>query len=109
MAVERRSAERRRYVRGTKTAPAAQTPSESSANRSMVPSGSPANEPPDAKAPRNAIAAFIAQILGQPGQKRGLRGGPETLKTARSTYLETNWSGPSDRRPRPGRITRTEI
>ena len=43
------------------------------------------------------------------GAGSGLRGGPETLDRARSTYLETEWSGPADRRPRPGRITKTEI
>jgi hypothetical protein len=87
----------------------AQTPSDAAADRSTVPVGSSRNEPPDVKSLRIAIAAFIAQILGQPGQKLGLRGGPETLKKARTTYLATNWSGPSDRRPRPGRITKTEI
>ena len=52
---------------------------------------------------------FAAQVLGQGGQKRGLRGGPETLDRARSTYLGTEWSGPADRRPHPGQITKTEI
>ncbi len=54
-------------------------------------------------------AAYAAQIMGQGGQKRGLRGGRETLDRARSTYLETEWSGPSDRRIAVGRITKTEI
>jgi len=54
-------------------------------------------------------AAFAAQVMGQGGQKRGLRGGPETLDHARTTYLETEWSGPADRRPAPGRIAKTEI
>jgi hypothetical protein len=61
------------------------------------------------EAPRRGFGAFAAQILGQGGQKRGLRGGPETLDHARATYLETEWSGPADRRPSPGRITKTEI
>ena len=47
--------------------------------------------------------------MGQGGQKRGLRGGPETLDHARTAYLETEWSGPADRRPPPGRIAKTEI
>jgi hypothetical protein len=58
---------------------------------------------------RRGFGAFAAQILGQGGQKRGLRGGPETLQQARATYLETEWSGHADRRPQPGRITKTEI
>jgi hypothetical protein len=68
----------------------------------------PADEP-DPKARRSALAAFAAQLIGQGGQKRGLRGGAETLDQARATYLETEWSGPSDRRLQTGRITKTEI
>ena len=41
--------------------------------------------------------------------KRGLRGGKEVLDTARSTYLKTEWSGPSDRRPREGLVTKTKV
>lgn len=67
----------------------------------------PADEP--APAQPAGPAAFAAQVMGQGGQKRGLRGGPETLDHARTTYLETEWSGPADRRPAPGRITKTEI
>ena len=65
-------------------------------------------EQPDPRE-RNGFVAFVAQVLGQPGEKRGLRGGPETLEKARSAYLETEWSGPSDRRDQRGRITETEI
>ncbi len=57
----------------------------------------------------NGFVAFVAQVLGQPGQKRGLRGGAETLEKARSAYLEAEWSGPSDRRIVRGKITKTEI
>lgn len=56
-----------------------------------------------------AASSFAAQILGQPGQKRGLRGGEETLNLARSTYMETEWSGGADRRIRRGRMTRTRV
>ncbi len=66
----------------------------------------PKLEPPRSR--RGAFAAFAAQMMGG-GQKRGLRGGQETLDKARTTYLETEWSGPADRRPRPGRITKTEV
>ena len=62
---------------------------------------------PPALATKPAI--FAAQLLGQDGQKRGLRGGPETLDKARASYLGTEWSGPADRRPAAGRITKTEI
>ncbi len=61
------------------------------------------------KAGLDQVAEFAAQLMGQKGQKRGLRGGPETLDKARSTYLGAEWSGLADRRPQAGRITKTEI
>ena len=79
-----------------------------SANTLPVPVEPPAAEAAAPRSRRAAFAAFAAQILGG-GQKRGLRGGPETLEKARSTYLETEWSGPADRRLRSGRITKTEV
>ncbi len=51
---------------------------------------------------------YAAQLLGG-GEKRGLRGGPETLDRAKSTYLRSEYSGPNDRRPAPGHVTKTEI
>jgi hypothetical protein len=50
-----------------------------------------------------------AQILGQDGVKRGLKGGQPVLDQARTAYLETKYSGPADRRPRRGLITKTEL
>lgn len=50
-----------------------------------------------------------AQILGQPGQKRGLRGGKPVLDQARAAYLDAEWSGSADRRLRRGALTKTEI
>lgn len=58
---------------------------------------------------RGAFAAFAAHLMGQSGQKRGLRGGQEVLDAARSTYLGTEYSGPADRRPKAGLIKKTEI
>lgn len=43
------------------------------------------------------------------GEKRGLKGGTETLNRAKSTYLSSEYSGENDRRPRAGLITRKEI
>jgi hypothetical protein len=105
MTEERRIADRRRFVR---RAPE----SDPMAGRALVPvepQPQARAEPRDPKPRRANPAPFTAQVLGQGGQKRGLRGGPETLDKARSTYLETEWSGPADRRPHPGRITKTEI
>ena len=51
---------------------------------------------------------YAAQVLSG-GEKRGLRGGAETLGRAKSTYLKSEYSGSNDRRPAPGRVTKTEI
>ena len=58
---------------------------------------------------RAAAGAYDAQVLGQDGVKRGLRGGQEVLNNARSTYLNNEFSGPNDRRPPKGVITKKEI
>lgn len=67
------------------------------------PSAKPATVPPPPE------AAFAAQVLGQPGKKRGLKGGVEVLDNARSTYLSREYSGARDRRLRPGVCKATEI
>lgn len=53
--------------------------------------------------------SFAAQLFGQPGRKRGLKGGPPVLTEARSAYLEAEFSGTFDRRPQAGKITKTKI
>ncbi len=58
---------------------------------------------------RGFFSAFAAHLMGQSGQKRGLRGGQEVLDAARSTYLGTEYSGRADRRPKAGLIKKTEI
>ena len=52
---------------------------------------------------------FDAQLLTQGTVKRGLRGGKEVLDAARTSYLKAEWSGPADRRPRKGMLTKTKI
>ena len=69
----------------------------------------PAGNEPHAPEKRPTLAGLQAQLLGQPGQKRGLKGGSEVLEKARATYLEREFSGRFDRRPRKGRITKTEV
>ena len=72
----------------------------------------PAAPGPEQEAPpraRRTLADFAAQLLGQDGRRRGLRGGPETLDAARESYLRTEYSGPADRRPPAGRLTRREV
>jgi hypothetical protein len=52
---------------------------------------------------------FAAQMLGQEGQKRGLRAGAELIDRARSSYNRTEWSGARDRRAPKGARARTEV
>lgn len=54
-------------------------------------------------------AVFAAQVLGQDGQRRGLRGGKEVLDTARIVYNQTEYSGAADRRARKGGAAKTEV
>ena len=62
-----------------------------------------------AVSPLSPPALFAAQVLGQKGQKRGLKGGPPVLDAARATYLGAEYSGKRDRRPRVGKATETEV
>lgn len=49
-----------------------------------------------------------AHLIAQGARARGLRGGQKVLETARSAYLETEYSGANDRRAHAGLITKTE-
>jgi len=115
MTEDRRIAERRQAGEPAEDRPADAAAAEGQPDfklsecRALVPVVSPAPDSPDTDPRRGGFAGFAAQILGQGGQKRGLRGGPETLNRARSSYLGAEWSGPADRRPSPGRITKTDI
>ncbi len=79
----------------------------------LVPSNEPAAadpEPAPAPAPvTTQPAAFAAQVMGQSGARKGLKGGPPVLDAARGTYLGAEYSGAKDRRPRPGKTTRTDV
>lgn len=66
-----------------------------------------APEPPR-PAPSPRMAAIGAQLLGE-RPRRGLRAGPEVLEQARSTYLQNEYAGSRDRRPRKGQLTRTDV
>lgn len=54
-------------------------------------------------------AAFAAHLLGQEGQRRGLRGGKEILDSARALYNKIEYSGPADRRAPKGGAAKTEV
>jgi hypothetical protein len=73
-----------------------------------VPVDAPRTVPPAAQIPAGA-ATFDAQILGQHGERRGLRGGPAVIDKASATYNHVEWSGSKDRRARKGRQAKTEI
>ena len=99
---DRRQQDRRE---GERRQAEAQAGSEDSGNLPAV----VAQPPPEPQSPHGSAAALAAQLLGQGGQKRGLKGGPPVLTGARAAYLEAEWSGPNDRRKPAGRITRTKI
>jgi len=67
----------------------------------------PAAEPPPT--PPRQPTNLDAHLIAQQARVRGLRGGQNVLETARHTYLETEWSGPHDRRTVAGQITKTDI
>lgn len=82
-------------------------------SRDLVPLDPPAEtaaRPASPAAPKpSADPAFAAQLMGQEGQKRGLKGGAPVLDAARSTYLGREYSGARERRPVAGKTTKTEI
>jgi hypothetical protein len=86
-----------------------------STSRALVPVDFPADaaEPPARPAPSPpadpGTAVFAAQMMGQTGQRRGLKGGPPVLDAARSAYLGTEHSGAAERRPQPGTAKDTDI
>ncbi len=87
-------------------------------SKALVPAGPVEDHEPTGPGPAAAAArpdapgspaAFAAQLMGQTGQRKGLRGGPPVLDAARSSYLNTEYSGDNDRRPPLGRGKRTDV
>lgn len=94
-------------VRRAKRAPVQRDEAEDAGANLPVPV---ARATPPAPAPAPAAEpGFAAQLIGQDGQKRGLKGGPAVLEAAKSAYVRTEWSGPADRRAPKGRLTKKEI
>ena len=58
---------------------------------------------------RPGESEFDAQLMGQDGQRRGLRAGPSIFDIARAAYTRIEWSGRYDRRAGKGRRARTDI
>ncbi len=110
---ERRSGDRRASQR--------RTPGEGPASRALVPTDiepDPAQDGPAEPAQRATLirdvsaapaAAFAAQLIGQGGQRTGIRGGPPVMDAARSTYLGAEYSGEKERRPPVGKTGKTEV
>lgn len=65
--------------------------------------------PSPAPTPPGGPVGFNAHVMAQAEQRRGLKGGAETLQTARSAYNRTEYSGRADRRAPAGGVTRTKI
>ena len=81
-----------------------------STSRDLVPVGPVENETPASPAATpTADPAYSAQLMGQAGQKRGLKGGAPVLDAARSAYLGTEYSGSNERRPPAGKAKRTDV
>ncbi len=59
--------------------------------------------------PTGPDPAFAAQLIGQGGQRKGIRGGPPVMEAARSAYLGNEYSGENDRRPPAGVAKKTDI
>jgi hypothetical protein len=57
-------------------------------------------------AERGVHAGYGAQLLGQPGAKRGLKGGRPVIDQAHSAYQGAEWCGFADRRRVVGGLTR---
>jgi hypothetical protein len=59
-------------------------------------------------APRHGESELAAQLMGQDGAARGLRGGPIVINATQSTYNRVEWSGDRDRRAAKGSAARTQ-
>lgn len=73
-----------------------------------VPVGAARTVPPPSGEPKGG-AVFTAQLIGQDGEKRGLRAGATAIDKAKDSYNKTEWSGAKDRRARKGGVTKTDV
>jgi hypothetical protein len=103
----RRSVSARRALRTDNERPAE---AEAFGARLPVPVGAAYDEPPTPRCDfRHGDNEFEAQLMGQAGERRGLRGGPLVIDTANTAYNRVEWSGRYDRRAKKGRRARTTI
>jgi hypothetical protein len=88
--------------------PVEETSAASTAMNLPVPAGSATTRTFRDERPQG-YAEVAAQLMGQAGERRGLRAGPPLFDAARNAYNRVEWSGSYDRRARKGRRTRTDI
>ncbi len=63
-------------------------------------------QPPEIYTPQ--LASFSAQLLSAP-EPRGLKAGDVLRQSAKSAYLNTEWSGRDERRATPGQSGERDI
>ena len=78
-------------------------------NLPAVVEGQPGKSDPGRQEAPRRDQVFEAHVLGQTGQKRGLKGGQPVLDTARAAYLDVEWRGADDRRLPPGALRRVTL
>lgn len=59
--------------------------------------------------PSEPPTIFAAQLIGQHGQRRGLRAGPVHIDAAQGAYNRIEWSGSKDRRVAVGHMAKTKV
>ena len=100
---------RANQVRRVRRSQGAETGDTSEIEDRSVPALYETPPPPAPVQTPSPAAVFAAQVLGQDGHRRGLRGGKETLDTARTVDNQTEYSGAADRRSRKGGAAKTEV
>jgi len=103
------ASDRRRQRRRAEDAARPASPAGGGTNLPVVIEQSPRAGARAEEARAEGFTTFTAHVYGQTGQKRGLRAGPPALEAARSAYLETEYSGPDDRRPPKGLLKKTKV
>jgi len=59
--------------------------------------------------PHATASVVDAQVAGQTGGRRGLKGGTPVLNAARAAYLDAEWRGHDDRRLPAGTLKKIEL
>jgi len=95
--------------RTTRTETDRQAPEPTGSRNLPVPVGPAMRVTPSASVAMGGESEFAAHVMGQDGQRRGLRAGPSFVEAASQAYNRVEWSGSWDRRARVGRRTSADI